>query len=194
VATAVAMLCILREDFWIELHGITVDDIERLDDNGSAFRRTYFWRNSLRTLIEIREVFNRLNADAGFRDAMASSASTDLRKSFEDAKKALNRAAEDFLYDLRKTVSAHLDYPTMQVGVNTLDFQKEGFAELAREAGRTHFAFATELIWAALLPRSSRETLRTDLEDLLHKSASLMPVMMAIDSVIACYMRDRRLP
>ncbi len=44
------MLCVLREDFLLELYGITNDRIDRLDDNDPGFRRTYFWRNSLRTL------------------------------------------------------------------------------------------------------------------------------------------------
>jgi hypothetical protein len=64
VATMVAMLCILREDLLLELYGITNEHIPRLDDNDSGYRRTYFWRNSLRTLTEIKKVLTRLN----FRD------------------------------------------------------------------------------------------------------------------------------
>lgn len=186
------MLCVLREDLWIEVHGITADGLGHLDDNHSGFRRTYFWRNSLRTLEEIKVVFNRLNADRGFREAMASL--PDLRTSFEDSKRALNVASEQFLYGLRSKVSAHLDEARMQAGIDGLDFQQEGFAELAREAGRTHLKFATDLIWAALLPSSSAATKLADAEALLEKSAALLPVIAAIDSVIACYMRDRRLP
>jgi hypothetical protein len=36
------MLCILREDFFLELQGIILDDLDRLDDNQTAYRRTYF--------------------------------------------------------------------------------------------------------------------------------------------------------
>ena len=51
-----AMLCILRGDLLLELYGMTNEHIERLDDNDSGYRRTYFWRNSLRTLEEIKKV------------------------------------------------------------------------------------------------------------------------------------------
>jgi len=71
VATAVAMLCILREDLLLELLGIVSDGLPKLDDNSTGYRRTYFWRNSLRTLEEIRNVLNKLNAESSFRDALS---------------------------------------------------------------------------------------------------------------------------
>src|SRR5262249_35547274 len=70
-ATAVAMLCILREDLFLELQGIVSDGLPNLDDNSEGYRRTYFWRNSLRTLEEIRNVLNKLNAESSFRDALS---------------------------------------------------------------------------------------------------------------------------
>ena len=41
VANAVAMLCVLREDFPLELAGIVDGHCGRLDDNGREFRRIY---------------------------------------------------------------------------------------------------------------------------------------------------------
>src|SRR5262245_4724381 len=70
VATAVATLCVPREDFFLELQGMISDEIAPLDGNASAYRRAYFWRNSLRTLVEIRKTLNKLNALPDFRSAM----------------------------------------------------------------------------------------------------------------------------
>jgi hypothetical protein len=50
IATTVATLCVLREDFLLELKGIVADKLEELDGNERAYRCTYFCRNSLRTL------------------------------------------------------------------------------------------------------------------------------------------------
>lgn len=90
VATTVAMLCVLREDFLIELYGIVDDHLGRLDDNDVGYRRTYFWRNSLRTLEEIRDVMIRLNSHSEFRDAM-SKQPTEVREAFEGLKSSLNK-------------------------------------------------------------------------------------------------------
>src|SRR5690242_11292778 len=64
VGTVVARLCILREDLYIELLGlssekisITIDlepPLPNMDDNGERYRLMYFLRASLRTIFEIR--------------------------------------------------------------------------------------------------------------------------------------------
>jgi hypothetical protein len=120
VATAVAMLCILREDFLLELFGVTNDHIERLDDNDEGYRRTYFWRNTLRTLEEIRGVLNRLNSEPSFRDAMSREPAP-IQDAFKKLKRELNKASRQFLLNLRNTMGGHLDAPTIQAALNGMD-------------------------------------------------------------------------
>src|SRR5206468_7803000 len=82
VATGIARLCILREDLYLELAGIaaegisvTITNIARppgLDDNGSAYRRLYFFRASMRTLAEVRETIHGLNTLREFREMLAA--------------------------------------------------------------------------------------------------------------------------
>jgi len=71
VAGAVARLCILREDLSLELYGIVGARFENIDNNSAEFRRMYFWRNSLRTLEEIKHSLNKINAQPSFRKALA---------------------------------------------------------------------------------------------------------------------------
>jgi hypothetical protein len=52
VATAVAMLCILREDLLLELLGIVSDGLPKLDDNSTGYRRTYLGMS--RALLNLR--------------------------------------------------------------------------------------------------------------------------------------------
>jgi len=91
VATAVAMLCVLREDFLLELAGIVDDHCGRLDDNGLEFRRIYFWRNTIRTLEEIRTTLNRLNKEQAFRAAMDRE-QPEVRDAFKQLRRTLNKA------------------------------------------------------------------------------------------------------
>jgi hypothetical protein len=193
VATAVAMLCILREDYLLELYGITSDHIDKLDDNDSAFRRTYFWRNSFRTLEEIKSVLNRLNADAGFRDAM-SREPADIRAAFEDAKGELNKTSDEFLRAFRNTVGGHLDLEVFQATLDGMNPEREGLIEVGDSLDKLHYRFVGELIWAALLKEDTERASVEKMEDLLRRSAGLSRTVKAIDDVVACYLKDRNLP
>ena len=54
VAAHIARLCILREDFAIEMSGIHASEIKKLDGNDVVYRKFYFWRRLVGTLDEIR--------------------------------------------------------------------------------------------------------------------------------------------
>ncbi len=190
VATAVAMLCVLREDFLIELYGIIDDDLGRLDDNSPVYRRTYFWRNSLRTLEEIKNVLNRLNSHDEFRDAMAQEPPA-VKDAFEELKRSLNRASDEFLRVLRNTMGGHLDEDAIQLTLNTLDHQAEGMIQVGETRGRLHYRFGAELLLAALGRDLEKEE---EVLEIIRKSADLNPALVAIDHVVKCYLSDRRLP
>jgi hypothetical protein len=115
----VAMLCILREDLLLELYAITNEHIERLDDNDSGYRRSYFWRNSLRTLEEIKKVLTRLSFQGRFADAMAQEPE-DVRTAFAQLRAELDTAHKESLKDLRDTLSGHLGEKTIRESVHVL--------------------------------------------------------------------------
>lgn len=68
LSTVVATLCILREDYFIDLIGLNKGGINvwaesqndtgfpDLDENSSGWRRLYFFRNSLRTLTKMTQL------------------------------------------------------------------------------------------------------------------------------------------
>jgi hypothetical protein len=93
VAVVLAKLCVLREDYLLELAGIVMSDQPfgtckptysaldvDFDENSSGWRRMYFYRNSLRTLYEIRQ-----EIDDVYRDAKLKKALEKESKSFRDA-------------------------------------------------------------------------------------------------------------
>jgi len=192
VATAVARLCILREDLLLELHGITGDRFNNLDDNSEASRRLYFWRNSLRTLTEVRDGLNAINAEAEFREALEHE-TPEMQTAFESLKKELNKASQEFLVELRNTVGAHVDVTVLQDALNELDFSREGFVQLGEIRADIHYKFAGEFILSMLLRGIPDAEQQQVLEKLLERSASLGRAISAIDDVVACYARVRDL-
>ena len=193
VATAVAMLCILREDFLLELYGITNDSIERLDDNDEGYRRTYFWRNTLRTLEEIKKGLNRLNKQSAFRGAMLREP-PEVQTAFQKLKRELNQASHEFVLNLRNTMGGHLDLATIQTALDGMDPEQEGFVQVGEILGKRHYKFAAELLWSAILQNAPEKDFNRKINELLGKSAIFTRAVKAIDDVVDCYCRDRGLP
>ena len=66
IAAIMAQLCVLREDLYLELQGLKEDEIKPLDDNGDKYRSAYFFRNSTRTLFELRNAVETLKLEKTF--------------------------------------------------------------------------------------------------------------------------------
>jgi hypothetical protein len=192
VAAAVARLCVLREDLFIELHGIIAERFEHLDANLSEFRRLYFWRNSLRTLNEIRDSLNQVNAQKRFRNALAAEPN-EVRAAFESLRKELNKTSEAMLIELRNTIGAHLDRRVIQDALNDMDPRREGLIELGDIRGKIHYKFAGEFLIAILLRNVPDSQQEQKFNDILGKTANLSRALAAIDDVVACYARDEDL-
>src|SRR6267143_7232247 len=99
VATAIAALCILREDYVLDLQGLSKWDgkieeygrplggFPELDENSPGWRRLYFFRNSLRALREIRKVLDRLELQRALANEPQS-----LRDAFSTLRHEMNTA------------------------------------------------------------------------------------------------------
>ena len=61
-----ARLCILREDLFIELQGLNDDPFPLLDEGSIDWRQIYFFRNLLRTILEIDGAIRKIRSDKGF--------------------------------------------------------------------------------------------------------------------------------
>lgn len=67
LAASVARLVILREDFMVELRGILASTLPELDEHSEHRRRTYFFRNSIRTLWEIQGALTAIRMNPDFK-------------------------------------------------------------------------------------------------------------------------------
>jgi hypothetical protein len=66
LAAPVARLCILREDFAIEIQGVYREEIGKLDSHSAMWRKIYFFRNLVRTLMEIESTIHGLSSNGEF--------------------------------------------------------------------------------------------------------------------------------
>ena len=165
----------------------------RLDGNVEVFRRMYFWRNTLRTLSEIRDSLNRLMTHSDFRDALDAGPG-DVRNAFHELRRKLNKSFDELFHDLRNTISAHLDEQLVADTLNKLDFDREGFIEIGDDRGGIHFRFAAELLVELILRDvPDKERLRV-FDETLGGSAKLSQSVAAIDDALAVYMNARHLP
>ena len=91
IAVTIARLCILRQDLLLESEAIRQKSFPLLDLNGEEWRRLYFWRNSFRTLENIRSAIAALSNQKGFRLALSKEpkdVQTGFRKLLEHLRKS----------------------------------------------------------------------------------------------------------
>jgi hypothetical protein len=147
----------------------------------------------LRTLEEIRDLLNLVNSHGTFRQAFAN-LSPEAHEKFEKIKKELNKASEVFLSDLRNKIGGHLDTDFIHKGLEALDHGDDpSLMQLGDILGKRRYRFAADVLWTAVLGvHPERKDAVGRLDQLLGSSASLTPVVGAIDDVFDWYMRVRR--
>jgi hypothetical protein len=188
---SVARLCILREDFAIEMQGVYQEEIDALDRHSAAWRRTYFIRNLVRTLIEVMSTMNSLKAAPEFI-ALLERQSEQVRAKFDELFRAMVDA-HPIVKRIRNTICAHLKHTAMQDALVGMSHDRWGFLEVGHVLKDVHYKFAAEIaieILVSGVPEDLREEiLRSDLV----KIAGLFPVFELTYHVLSMYIIDRRL-
>ena len=72
LAAKIARLCVLREDFHLEMNGVFEETVKELDGLSEEWRRLYFVRNLIRTLREIESGIQTLFSDPEFKRLLAN--------------------------------------------------------------------------------------------------------------------------
>src|SRR5262249_31531147 len=89
-------------------------------------------------------------------------------------------------------LGGHVDLGRMQTGLNSLHPTEEGIAELGRTVGDTHYKFALEFLWGALLGDSPGLARPEQFERPLRDTATLMTALIAVYDVIRNYVDHRK--
>jgi hypothetical protein len=108
-ATCVARHCILREDLCLEFNGIVAGPYEWLDMNGTIWRRNYFFRTSIRTLLEITSAIHKLNSVPEFQNAVEKSWSEEDKGKYKEFCKDIE-TAKQLVKEMRNIIGGHVKH------------------------------------------------------------------------------------
>ncbi len=199
---AVATLCILRQDYMIDMQGMvkgwgrtsissdtTTKGFAELDENSTEWRRIYFWRNSLRTLREIGKLARMLHEQ--HKDALAKEPD-DLRQAFKKLHDQMDTAKE-LIRELRNKIGGHVKYSAIKDGLESLPDDLRSLMQIGDITGKIHYRFVSEIALATMLPGIPENEKLERLDGILKETAQLIPVLGTIDEIVALYAKSRRL-
>jgi len=203
IATTIAILCILREDYFLDMKGLIQGGIfvwprsqqemgfPELDENSSGWRRLYFFRNSLRTLREIRKTLDKLYCDPVCRKALENERQN-LQIAFAKLRIEMD-TAPNLIKNLRDKIGGHVLYPAVKRALDEMSYDLMGFYQDGEIRGKKHYKFTGELILKIMLHVVEDEKQVQELDQILKTTAQLLPAWSTIDDVIDAYIQCRRL-
>ena len=120
-----ARLSVLYEDLRVELIGASEESIKVLEAIGPAYRRNYFIRRSIATLLEFVEAVKMLNDNENFR--LIKETFDDASKSEWDAATRYLRSQKEYLKKVRNDFGGHFGYKAGKYTVEKLSvFRRMG--------------------------------------------------------------------
>ncbi len=191
LAPSIARLCILREDFALELRGLADASIEVLDQHSDRWRRIYFYRRSTRTLVEIRGAIEFLSCSADFKKLLSQQTKPE-QSEFHELKTRMNEAHAR-IKNICNTIGAHVKHESVQNALDRMQLDREGFFEVGRKLKATHYKFAVELVVEIMLESVGNADRRSRLESDFRRFGKLMEVLELIDKIVYWYMVNRHL-
>lgn len=191
LATSIARLCVLREDFYLETCGINEDSIKELDHNSIPWRRLYFFRLSFRTLLEIRSAIETLNCEAEFKELLSKQAAPE-RKTFQQLNKRLTEAHK-LMKELGNKIGAHVQHEDVRKALEEMEHGREGMLEVGHVLKDVHYKFAGELVLDIMKPGTPEREHKKAFENDVKIVAKLIPVLELVDKIVLWYLVDRRL-
>jgi hypothetical protein len=148
----IARLAVLYEDLRIELTAASASLIRKLDRVDSRYRRNYFLRKCIGTIVEFAEAIRFLDGSPEFK-VIKSNFSTDILKYWTEGVKFV-RKHERFLKSVRNDIGGHFGTNAAKYAVLNLDTETIGKIELIDIGGpkaRIHLYFAGEIAALASL-------------------------------------------
>jgi hypothetical protein len=191
LAFKVARICILREDFLMEMNGIYSEQIEALDGSWDQYRKTYFIRNMFRTLAEIVGGIRRVREDPEFIRLLAKE-SADVKLKFENHQKAF-AAGIQTLKAWRDSIGGHLQEATVKQTLNELTPEMFGLFEIGKTSKQTYFKFAGDLIAQAFVTGVQAGKKRDVFRERNQQIGGLLPAFSLIEQILLIYIHGRGL-
>jgi hypothetical protein len=184
-AVCVDRLSILREDFALEMWGVYKAHIRALDAHSAVWRKLYFWRNLVRTLLEIRKTLESLNTVMEFKSVLKKQPIR-WQKRFRTMIGKLEKA-EALVEEIRNSLGGHVLHESVEKALSNMSSEKFSYIEVGENLKRTHYNFAGELVGEILLAGVPEEEREAALAKQFETIAGLLPVFALTDIVFTMY-------
>ena len=181
----------LREDLYLELEGISEDEIGPLDHNGDNFRSAYLFRNSTRTLFEMRKAVQSLKGQAAFMKQLAKH--KDFHAAFKEFDKAISKS-QDLLKRFRHETSGQLDEAAFKNALEKISGDTKQLFQDGNSPKTTHYKFCLEFLGAIFL-RKVDEDFEEEWHRIVKVTAGVsFKALKAVDLLFMAYVQQRRFP
>jgi hypothetical protein len=191
LAAYIARLCVLREDFCLELSCANEDSIPSMDGNSIEWRKIYSFRALCKTSKEIVSVVDRLSMNKEFKQFIKDS--PDIKKPFEQLKKKCNEARV-IIKNIRNTIGGHVDEKAMRETLQNIDMDRSGLLQIGDSFNTTHYKFCTELIVAVMFRDISSENQEAHAKEILDTLFAVVNALIDVaDELIISYFNARKL-
>jgi hypothetical protein len=190
VAAKIARLSILKEDLEIEYRACRQDNFPDLDRNGIAWRKLYFFRNILRTMLEIHGAVQSLKKDRAFAQAILNQPEA-VRKAYESLSSEL-ASAHERIKKYRNAIGGHVQENVLSEALNNISPGRYDFLEFDMDAKQFHYKFTSELCMAILFDKIPEEKQLAKAEEILDMLGKTLP-FKPLDAIIHTYFKSRNL-
>jgi len=188
VAAIMAQLCVLREDLYLEMQGLNEDEIKPLDANGDNYRSTYFFRNSTRTLFEIRNAVETLKIEKTFIKQLAEQ--KNFHEAFVEFDKAMSEARE-LVKRLRHETGGHLDDGAFKKALERISPETQVLFQSASNPKALHYKFCLEFLGAIFLSEVDKD-FEEEWARILRTTADVsFKAIKAVDMIFMAYVEQR---
>ena len=191
LAAYIARLCILREDFAIEMQGVYQEEVTALDRHSVAWRRAYFFRNLVRTLMEFMSAIDSLKMVPDFI-LLLEQQTEPVQAKFDGLFRAMVDA-RPIVKQMRNTICAHVKHSAVQEALEGMNYDRWGFLEVGHVLKDVHYKFAAEIALEILVNGVQEDQREDILRSDLIKIAALFPVFELTDHILSMYIIDRNL-
>lgn len=176
LATKVARLLILREDFALEMRGVYEEGIDALDSHSDAWRRLYFLRNLFRTLMEVQSGIQRLLSDKDFK-VLLYKQSREVKREFGRLARVIAQA-HPIVKEIRNDICGHVKEEAVQEALDEMDMDSFGFWEMGRTLKDSHLKFAGELVANILVRGAAAKDKTMVFAEKMEKVANLVDLLL----------------
>ena len=151
----IARLSVLFEDLRIEEYASRPERPEELDIIGKSYRKMYFLRRSIATLVEFPSAIEMLDQRPEFRK-LKRNFNRDVQKRWDDATKYF-REQKKYLSERRADFGGHFDHASAKHAVKKIHPETAGqivvVKHINEEKGGVRLNYAMEIVGAAMTHR-----------------------------------------